>query len=76
MYGYFVTFEVIAAVKILLADIADVGHIDGGVVDIRFDVDAGLGIVTAALRLPGFNAVHIPLVPLQVVGVMKGFHAC
>ena len=77
------TFQVIAALHILVADVAYeilVGRRSG--VEIDFDVDGHLAIdghlaafaAFAALADAAFDAVDVALVALQIVGVVEGFH--
>ena len=83
MNGDLVTFQVIAALHILVADVAYeilVGRRSG--VEIDFDVDSHLAVdghlpafaAFAPLADATFDAVDVALVALQIVGVVEGFH--
>lgn len=82
--GDLVTFQVIAALHILVADVAYEILVGRSGVEIEFDVDGHLGSVVAAalaaftalapLADAAFDAVDVAFVALQIVGVVEGFH--
>ena len=85
MNGDLVTFQVIAALHILVADVAYEILVGRNGVEIDFDVDGHLGggvvaaafaafTALAALTDAAFDAVDVAFVALQIVGVVEGFH--